>query len=284
MSKIMVFNPLTGGFDLVAVSETIPVPGPQGPKGDIGATGPQGPQGIQGPKGDTGEPGPQGIQGIQGVKGDTGATGPQGPQGIQGEPGLQGPKGDTGATGPQGLQGIQGSKGDTGEPGPQGIQGPQGLKGDTGAVGPQGIQGPQGPQGEPGQGLNFHSIIFCFKAYTEGAGANIWNLEYIQNDASDDFSYYGFSYQTTEGYQFFRLRKSSTGLIPEGSLTQTIWCNVQAYNTPNDKRWSSGIGYSDFPGHISFYINFPLDSDDAMFFVEIKISKIPVSVEEKATY
>jgi len=76
---------------IVALEETDPVPGPQGPAGPQGPVGPQGiqgpagiagPQGPQGLKGDKGDTGPQGLQGLKGDKGDTGDTGPQGPSGL----------------------------------------------------------------------------------------------------------------------------------------------------------------------------------------------------------
>lgn len=90
--------------ELIRLSSSTGVAGPEGP---MGPQGPQGPVGIQGPQG------PAGIQGPQGPKGDKGEQGLQGPQGEKGDTGLQGPKGDTGAQGPQGPKG---EKGDAGAP------------------------------------------------------------------------------------------------------------------------------------------------------------------------
>lgn len=100
----LVFNPLTGKFDIVGDG----VPGPQGI---------QGIQGVQGEKGDKGDPGIQGIQGLQGEKGDQGAQGVQGLKGDKGDQGIQGIQGLQGLQGIQGVKGDKGDKGDTGDPG-----------------------------------------------------------------------------------------------------------------------------------------------------------------------
>lgn len=144
-----VFNPLSGGFNLVLAGAV----GPQGPAGTAGTAG------AQGPPGDAGAQGAQGIQGLPGADGAAGSPGADGAQGIQGllgadgaagAPGTPGVKGDIGDTGPQGIPGTPGATGDQGAQGIQGIQGIQGPAGADGAPGSPGAQGIQGIQGEQG--------------------------------------------------------------------------------------------------------------------------------------
>jgi hypothetical protein len=85
------FDPLFGGWDLLAAKGDQGIQGPAGPKGDTGAVGPAGPAGAMGPAG---------------PKGDTGAVGPAGPAGAMGPVGPQGPTGPQGTPGTSGFVGI----------------------------------------------------------------------------------------------------------------------------------------------------------------------------------
>jgi len=259
----LVFNPLTGKFDIVG----------------NGVPGPQGIQGVPGEKGDKGDKGDQGIQGIQGLQGEKGDQGAQGVQGVQGLKGDKGDKGDQGIQGLQGLQGIQGEKGDQGAQGVQGLKGDKGDKGDQGIQGIQGLQGIQGEKGDPGEAgsdasLPYKTIVFSFSASLE-AKEEISRLSFFQNDAGTDFNYLTAEYTATVGMQVFSLNKNSVGAY---TGTERLWADVQAFCYEDVRPHYASVAIYPDTEKASFKVAFPITTDNAVFYVEIRI--YPALVDE----
>ena len=130
---------------LYVITDSPPIPGPQGPEGPLGPQGPVGNPGPAGAKGDPGAasavPGPTGPPGVKGDPGAPGGFGPTGPAGSPGVTGAQGPKGDPGAQGPAGAQGAPGG---------------QVLRGQWGTVAP----GPATANGQVVWSVDGSSLVF----------------------------------------------------------------------------------------------------------------------------
>jgi uncharacterized repeat protein (TIGR01451 family) len=123
---------LSGNAIRTACSETIVVPGPEGPRGPAGADGVAGVQGIQGDVGADGRAGNDGLDGADGLDGTNGIDGLQG---------------STGAAGTDGTAGIDGLDGTNGHDGAAGATGATGFTGPIGLTGPTGLTGSEGPAG-----------------------------------------------------------------------------------------------------------------------------------------
>jgi len=152
------FNPFTGNFDLVGVTQNnaFEVKGTVATVGDLPGGATQGDVYLVEADNNfyvwdgsawsslgtlAGPQGPAGADGADGAIGPAGPTGPAGPQGPAGADGATGPTGPTGPAGPTGPQG------------PTGADGPAGPTGPAGADGADGATGPAGADGADGQGV-----------------------------------------------------------------------------------------------------------------------------------